>query len=154
MKKQKPVTTSVLSKQSDEIKANQPEHSHSDHTPTDHDHSDHTHPDHDHSDHTHPDHDHSDHSESCHSHTHQNTKAVVNRLSRAIGHLNAVKNMVEDGRDCSEVLIQLAAVRSAINGICDVILQDHIDHCIVEAVKEGDTDAIEELNKAIKLLMK
>lgn len=154
MKKQKPVTTSVLSKQSDEIKANQPEHSHSDHTHTDHDHSDHTHPDHDHSDHTHTDHDHSDHSESCHSHTHQNTKAVVNRLSRAIGHLNAVKNMVEDGRDCSEVLIQLAAVRSAINGICDVILQDHIDHCIVEAVKEGDTDAIEELNKAIKLLMK
>lgn len=89
-----------------------------------------------------------------HSHTHQNTKAVVNRLSRAIGHLTAVRTMVEDGRDCSEVLIQLAAVRSAINGICDVILQDHIDHCIVDAVQEGDTQAIEELNKAIKLLMK
>lgn len=89
-----------------------------------------------------------------HTHTHKNTKAVLNRLSRAIGHLGAVKKMVEDGRDCSEVLIQLAAVRSAINGICEVILQDHIDHCIVDAVKTGDMDSVEELNRAIRQLMK
>ena len=89
-----------------------------------------------------------------HSHTHTNTKAVVNRLARAIGHLNACKTMVENGRDCSEVLIQLAAVRSAINSTCEVILKDHIDHCIVDAVKTGDMDTIEELNRAIKLLMK
>lgn len=89
-----------------------------------------------------------------HSHTHQNTKAVLNRMSRAIGHLTAVKGMVEEGRDCSEVLVQLAAVRSAINGICEVILQDHIDHCIVDAVKTGDMEAVEELNNAIKQLMK
>jgi len=93
-------------------------------------------------------------SEIEHSHTHQNTKAVLNRLSRAIGHLTAVKGMVEEGRDCSEVLIQLAAVRSAINGICEVILQDHIDHCIVDAVQTGDMKALDELNEAIKLLMK
>lgn len=99
-----------------------------------------------------PPHTHS--SEKSHTHTHQNTKAVINRLSRIIGHLTAVRTMVDEGRDCSEVLIQLAAVRSAINGVCDVILQDHIDHCIVDAIKEGDTDSIEELNKAIKLLMK
>ena len=89
-----------------------------------------------------------------HTHSHQHTKAVLNRLSRAIGHLNSVKTMVQDGRDCSEVLVQLAAVRSAINGICEVILQDHIDHCIVDAVKHGDMDSVEELNRAIKLLMK
>ena len=90
----------------------------------------------------------------AHGHTHHNTKQVLNRLSRAIGHLTAVKTMVEDGRDCAEVLVQLAAVRSAINGICQVILQDHIDHCIVEAVQTGDTKAIEELNLAIRQLMK
>ena len=50
-----------------------------------------------------------------HSHSHTQTKAVVNRLSRAIGHLESVKRMVEDGRDCTEVLIQLSAVKSAIN---------------------------------------
>jgi DNA-binding FrmR family transcriptional regulator len=52
------------------------------------------------------------------------------------------------------VLIQLAAVRSAINGVCEVILLDHIDHCIVDAVQTGDMEAIEELNRAIKQLMK
>ena len=59
-----------------------------------------------------------------HSHVHANTKAVLNRLSRAIGHLESVRQMVEDGRDCSEVLIQLAAVKSAINGVGKVILKD------------------------------
>ncbi len=89
-----------------------------------------------------------------HAHTHTNTKAVLNRLSKLIGHLNAVKHMVEEGRDCSEVLIQLAAVRSAINSTCKIILKDHIDHCIVDAVETGDTDTIEELNRAIEILMK
>jgi DNA-binding FrmR family transcriptional regulator len=89
-----------------------------------------------------------------HTHTHENTQAVINRLSRAIGHLTAVRTMVKQGRDCPEVLIQLAAVRAAINRTCDIILQDHIDHCIVDAVKTGDVKAIEELNKALKQLMK
>ena len=87
-------------------------------------------------------------------HAHTNTKSVLNRLSRAIGHLNAVRNMVEAGRDCSEVLIQLSAVRSAINGICKVILKDHIDHCIVDAVKTGNLETLAELNRAIEMLMK
>ncbi|UOO37449.1 metal-sensing transcriptional repressor [Oscillospiraceae bacterium CM] len=89
-----------------------------------------------------------------HAHTHQNTKAVLNRLSKLIGHLNAVKHMVEEGRDCSEVLIQLAAVRSAINSTSKIILKDHIDHCIVDAVESGDTVTIDELNKAIEILLK
>ena len=57
-----------------------------------------------------------------HTHTHENTKAVLNRLSRAIGHLESIRRMVEDGRDCSEVLIQLSAVKSAINNTGKVIL--------------------------------
>jgi DNA-binding FrmR family transcriptional regulator len=89
-----------------------------------------------------------------HAHTHTNSKAVLNRLSKLTGHLNSVKHMVEDGRDCSEVLIQLAAVRSALNGTMKIILKDHIDHCIVDAVETGDTGTIEELNKAIEILMK
>ena len=89
-----------------------------------------------------------------HSHVHENQKAVLNRLSRAIGHLEKVKRMVEEGHDCSEVLIQLSAVRSAINGICEVILKEHIEHCIVDAVSSGDTEAIDQLNTAIKALLK
>ena len=68
-----------------------------------------------------------------HGHTHTQTKAVLNRLSRAIGHLESVKRMVEDGRDCSDVLIQLAAVRSALNSTAKVILKDHLEHCINDA---------------------
>ncbi|MBO6215836.1 MAG: metal-sensing transcriptional repressor [Lachnospiraceae bacterium] len=89
-----------------------------------------------------------------HSHTHTNTKAVINRLAKAIGHLEKVKRMVEAGEDCSEVLIQLSAVKSAINNTGKIILQDHIEHCLVEAVESGDREAIEELNHAIERFMK
>lgn len=84
-----------------------------------------------------------------HSHTHKETRAVLNRMSKIIGHMESVRTMVENGRDCSEVLIQLAAVKSAISSVSRVILKDHIDHCIVEAVKENDTESIEELKNAI-----
>ena len=89
-----------------------------------------------------------------HTHTHENTNAVLNRLSRAIGHLESIKKMVESGRDCSEVLIQLSAVKAAINNTGKVILQDHIEHCLVDAVETGDFEAIEELNKAINRFIK
>lgn len=89
-----------------------------------------------------------------HTHSHAHTKAVVNRLSRAIGHLESIKRMVESGRDCTEVLIQLSAVKSAINNTGKIILQDHIEHCIVDAVEHGDKDAIKELEKAIDRFMK
>ena len=58
-----------------------------------------------------------------HGHVHENQKAVVNRLARAIGHLEKVKRMVEEGHDCSDVLVQLAAVRSAIDNTGKVILR-------------------------------
>lgn len=88
-----------------------------------------------------------------HAHEHTQTKAVLNRLSRAIGHLESVKKMVEDGRDCAEVLVQLAAVRSALNNTAKVILKDHIEHCLTDAVETGDTESIEMLNKAIEQFM-
>ena len=74
-------------------------------------------------------------------------------MSRAIGHLNAVKKMVEDGRDCSDVLIQLSAIRAEITNVSKVILKDHIDHCIVDAVKEQDDAAIDNLKGAIDKLI-
>jgi DNA-binding FrmR family transcriptional regulator len=89
-----------------------------------------------------------------HTHTHENTKAVVNRLSRAIGHLESIKRMVEEGRDCSEVLIQLSAVKSAINNTGKVILKDHIEHCLVDAVEQGDMESIADLTEAIDRFMK
>ena len=89
-----------------------------------------------------------------HTHSHEHTKAVLNRLSRAIGHLESIKKMVENGRDCSEVLIQLSAVKAAINNTGKVILQDHIQHCLVDAIESGDMKEIEELNKATDRFIK
>lgn len=103
---------------------------------------------HDHGDghvHSH-EHDH----EHSHGHTHTQTKAVINRLSRAIGHLESVKRMVESGRDCTEVLVQLAAVRSALNSTAKVILKDHLEHCIADA---GGSDELQALNEAIDKFM-
>ena len=88
-----------------------------------------------------------------HVHSHEHTKAVLNRLSRAIGHLQSVRQMVEDGRDCAEVLVQIAAVRSAIDNTGKLILQDHLKHCIVEAAREGDQATIDDLCQAIDKFM-
>lgn len=95
-------------------------------------------------------HDHTD----GHTHAHTQTKAVVNRLSRAIGHLESVKRMVQEGRDCSEVLTQLAAVRAALNNTAQLILKDHLAHCMVDAIESEDLSAIDNLNKAIEQFMK
>ena len=89
-----------------------------------------------------------------HGHVHENQKAVVNRLARAIGHLDKVKRMVEEGYDCSEVLIQLAAVRSALDNTGKVILKDLMRHCMVDAVAAGDQEAIDDLCQAIDKFMK
>ena len=89
-----------------------------------------------------------------HNHDHTHTREVVNRLARAIGHLQKVKQMVEDGEDCSQVLVQLAAVISALNSTGRVILKDHIAHCIVDAVESGDNEAVDSLNQAIDRFMR
>ena len=97
-----------------------------------------------------PEHEHSPHHH--HSHSHTQTKAVINRLARAIGHLESVKNMVENGRDCTEVLIQLAAVRSALSSTAKVILKDHLEHCINEEGTDSQ-EQIRALNDAIDKFM-
>lgn len=89
-----------------------------------------------------------------HQHPHEQTKAVLNRISRAQGHLEAVRRMVERGEDCAQVLVQLSAVISALNSTGRVILKDHIAHCIVDAVEADDMEAIEALNQAIDRFMR
>ena len=89
-----------------------------------------------------------------HVHSEEEQRAVLNRLSRAIGHLESVRRMVERDEDCSDVLIQLAAVRNAINNTGKVIMKNHISHCIVDAIEEDDMEAVEALNRAIDRFIK
>ena len=127
-------------------------HSHDDDHTHAHDHN-HTH-DHDHPhDHDH-DHDHSHTHNHSHTHDPEQTRAIINRLKRSIGHLDKVRRMVEDGEDCADVLIQLSAVKSEINNTGKLILKQHMEHCIVEAVRENDQTSIDKMNEAIDRFMK
>ncbi len=103
---------------------------------------------HSHHDDLHHDHNH------AHGHSHTQTKNVLNRMAKIIGHMESIRTMIENGRDCTEVLIQLSAVKSAINGVSKVILKDHMDHCIVDAVEDQNAEALVELEKAIDMLLK
>ncbi|MPN10873.1 Copper-sensing transcriptional repressor CsoR [bioreactor metagenome] len=62
--------------------------------------------------------------------------------------------MVEEGKDCSEILIQIADVKSAVNNIGKIILQDHINNCVVDAVETGDKKVLEDLNSANEKFIK
>jgi DNA-binding FrmR family transcriptional regulator len=78
--------------------------------------------------------------EPTHTHRHRQTKAIVNRLSRIEGHIRSIKEMVREGRDCSDILIQISAVRSAIDKVGRVVLEDHLESCLFEvgATPEGN----------------
>jgi CsoR family transcriptional regulator, copper-sensing transcriptional repressor len=71
-------------------------------------------------------------------HHHEHHQQAINRLARIEGHVRAIKRMVEEDTACPDVLIQIAAVRSALNGVGRVILEDHLQSCMVDAVEDGD----------------
>lgn len=72
------------------------------------------------------------------------------RLNRAIGQLNGVKSMIEDNRYCGDVLIQLSAAESAAHTVSEMLLRDHLETCVTERVREGDTEVIDEAMQLIK----
>lgn len=81
---------------------------------------------------------------------HENKDAVLNRLARLEGHIRAIRRMVEQDTPCPEVLIQIAAVRSALNGAGRVILEDHVKSCLMDAVERGDfEDAFKDLKNSL-----
>lgn len=83
-------------------------------------------------------------------HIHEHRKAVIDRLSRIEGHIRAVKRMVEEDTECPEVLVQIAAVRSALNGVGRVILEDHVKSCLIDAVRESEfEDAFDDLRNSL-----
>ncbi|KAB3531764.1 metal-sensing transcriptional repressor [Alkaliphilus pronyensis] len=87
-------------------------------------------------------------------HKHPNQKQIINRMARIIGHSEAIKRMLEEEKECSQILIQIAAVKSALNNVGKLILKDHINHCIVEAVENEDDNALEKLDEAIDKFIK
>jgi DNA-binding FrmR family transcriptional regulator len=69
---------------------------------------------------------------------HEHHQSVLHRLARIEGHVRAVKRMVEEDQSCPDILIQIAAVRSALNSVGRVILEDHIRNCLIDTAENGD----------------
>ncbi|ELR97863.1 metal-sensing transcriptional repressor [Gloeocapsa sp. PCC 73106] len=87
---------------------------------------------------------------SSHVHNEASLRKIVNRLSRIEGHVRGIKTMVQESRPCPEVLIQIAAVRGAVDRVARMILDEHLSECITRAAQEGNIETeIEELKSAL-----
>jgi DNA-binding FrmR family transcriptional regulator len=89
-----------------------------------------------------------------HSHDPEDMRKIVNRISKIVGHMEAVKRMIEEGEDCPDVIIQLAAVKAAVNSVGRLMIKEHMEHCIVDAIEEKDDEALQKLNDAIDRFIK
>ena len=79
-------------------------------------------------------------------------KTITNRLSRINGQVNGIKSMVEDNRYCVDILIQLSAYEKALKSVGEMILKNHLSTCVVEKIKNGDENIIDETMEVIKNL--
>jgi CsoR family transcriptional regulator, copper-sensing transcriptional repressor len=85
-----------------------------------------------------------------HNHNHKQRKNVINRLSRIEGHIKGVKQMTIDGRDCPDILLQIAAIRKALDNTAKLIFVDHMETCLVDAVHHGnEQEVIQDMKKAL-----
>ena len=80
----------------------------------------------------------------------QDVKAVCNRLSRIEGHVKGIKKMVEEGRECEDILIQIASIEAAVHKVGLIILQDHLAGCVIDGIKEGKEEkTLQKLKSAL-----
>ncbi|MEO1069136.1 MAG: metal-sensitive transcriptional regulator [Cyanobacteria bacterium J06638_6] len=89
---------------------------------------------------------------SAHPHVHdpESLRRIVNRLARVEGHIRGIKTMVQESRPCPDVLVQIAAVRGALDRVARIILDEHLSECIGRAAEDGNIEAeIAELKTAL-----
>jgi CsoR family transcriptional regulator, copper-sensing transcriptional repressor len=77
------------------------------------------------------------------------------RLSRIEGQVRGLRKMVDEDRYCIDVLTQVSAVQSALQSVALVLLRDHTQHCVAEAIQSGEgTDKVRELSEAVERLVR
>lgn len=79
-------------------------------------------------------------------------RLLQNRLKRMVGQLNGIGKMLEDNRYCGDILVQVAAVESALQAFGYLVLQDHLETCVVEEIQKGNLQIVEEAVELIKKL--
>ena len=78
-------------------------------------------------------------------------KQLKNRLNRITGQLNGIGKMLEENRYCGDILMQVAAAESALQSFAYLILQEHMETCVVEEIRKGNLAVVEE---ALELMQK
>jgi len=90
------------------------------------------------------------HSSHPHIHSEESLRKIVNRLSRIEGHIRGIKTMVQQNSPCPDVLLQIAAVRGAVDRVARIVLDEHLTECVARAAKNGNIDVeMEELKAAL-----
>lgn len=84
----------------------------------------------------------------------QEHKDLLNRLKRIEGQIRGLQGMIEEDRYCVDILTQVTAVQSALNSFNKVLLSNHIKSCVVNDIRDGKEDAVDELCATIQKLMK
>ncbi len=86
--------------------------------------------------------------------TEKEYKALINRLNRIEGQIRGIRGMVEKDVYCIDILTQVAAVSAALSGFSKELLVNHIKTCVMNDIKEGNEETIDELLEVLKKLMK
>lgn len=81
-------------------------------------------------------------------------KCLMNRLCRIEGQIKGIKNMLENNAYCPDILIQVSAVNAALNSFNKVLLANHLKSCVIEDIRKGNNQVIDELVKTLQKLMK
>ncbi len=81
-------------------------------------------------------------------------KDLMNRLKRIEGQVRGIEGMLEDDAYCTDILIQVSAVTSALNSFNKVLLANHMKTCVAENIREGNDEVIDELVTTMQKLMK
>lgn len=83
-------------------------------------------------------------------HQHHDIEKLCQRIKKVEGQLRGIRKMLENDKPCDEIIIQLNSAKSALQKISQIVLEDHLDHCVIDALKEGDGDVqIDSLKRAL-----
>ena len=81
-------------------------------------------------------------------------KDLMNRLKRIEGQVRGVEKMLENDAYCTDILIQVSAITSALNSFNKVLLANHMKTCVADNIREGNDEVIDELVCTLQKLMK
>lgn len=81
-------------------------------------------------------------------------KAIINRINRLQGQINGAKKMMEEGKDCKDVVTQLSAAKNAIDRTMNVIISENLVECVKEAMTHPDQNTDSLIKEAVELLNK